>query len=122
MKNSILLKKADQLAHQVYKITKRFPKEELFGLTSQIRRAALSIPLNIVEGYARNSSADFKRFLLISFGSLKEIKYLLNFSFKENYISEADYSELISLADEIGRMLWAAVKKLTRNKERITRK
>lgn len=112
MKDSILLKKADKLAHLVYKKTKTFPKEEIFSLTSQLRRAAISIPLNIIEGFARNSRNDFKRFLLISFGSLKESKYLLNFSYQENYLSKDDYQALINLADEVVRILWTLIEKI----------
>jgi four helix bundle protein len=114
MQNSILLKKSDLLAHKVYEITKALPREEVFGLSSQIRRAAISVPLNLIEGYARQSDKDFKRFLLISFGSLKETKYLLNFSLKEKYINQNNYKEVILLADEIGKMLWAFIRSLER--------
>ena len=71
---------ADELVGLIYQITSRFPKEELYGLTSQIRRAAVSVPSNIVEGCARESQADYVRHLSIAFGSLKEVHYQLGLS------------------------------------------
>lgn len=109
MKESILVKKADKLAHEIYRITSNFPKEESFGLTSQIRRAALSVVLNIIEGYARNGDKSYKNFLLISYGSLKETKYLLHFALIEKYIAKDEYKELINLAEEVGKMLWKTI-------------
>lgn len=109
----ILLEKADRLAHLIYFITRTFPKSELFGLTSQLRRAALSVVLNIVEGYARNSRRDHKRFLEISYASLKETKYLIYFSIKENFIDSKDCAELISLTEELGRLLWSKIRTLS---------
>lgn len=117
MQNSILLKKSDLLAHKVYQITKEIPKEEIFGIISQLRRAVLSVPLNIIEGFARQSNNDFKRFLLISFGSLKETKYLLNFALKEGYIKENNYKEVIQLADEVGKILWSLIERLKKVKQ-----
>lgn len=80
-----------QLSHQltleVYKITVNFPKEELFGITSQIRRASSSIPTNISEGCGRNSDAEFNNFLNIALGSANETEYLLILSKDLNYIS-----------------------------------
>ncbi len=66
---------ADQFAHRVYDLTLKFPKEELFSLTSQLRRASLSVPCNIVEGFGRNSKKELHRFLAISLGSLAEAGY-----------------------------------------------
>lgn len=93
----------------VYKVTKNFPKDELYGATSQLRRATLSVILNYIEGYARRKGPDCKvynNFLEISYGSLKESKYLIYFAYTENYLMQRDYERLIILADEIGRMLW----------------
>jgi len=102
----------DEYAHLIYRLTQKFPKEELFGVTSQIRRAALSIILNYIEGYARGKNKVHKNFLEISYGSLKESKYLLYFSLVEKYLSEADYKKAIKLADDIGAMLWGTIRKL----------
>jgi four helix bundle protein len=80
--NEKLKIKMDEYVHYVYKISKHFPKDELYGATSQLRRAALSIILNYVEGFARYKIAVKRNFWEISYGSLKETKYLLYFSFK----------------------------------------
>lgn len=107
-----LKKKMDTYAHLVYKITKEFSKEELFGITSQVRRAALSIILNYIEGFARGRKAVKKNFWEISYGSLKESKYLLHFSLCEKYLSIDDYNMAIKLAEEIGAMLWRSMESL----------
>ena len=73
-------KKADELAFRIYELTKSFPKEELYGLTSHIRRAGLSITTNIVEGYSRKGDKELARFVGISLGSLAETKYLVHFA------------------------------------------
>jgi four helix bundle protein len=90
---------------KIYKISKSFPKEELYGLISQIRRAAVSIPSNIVEGKARGSQKEYKRFLLISRGSLEEVKYQLLLAKDLKYIDDETYWESIELAKEVGRLL-----------------
>ena len=107
-----LKNKMDAYVHFIYKITKNFPKEELYGTTSQLRRAALSVVLNYIEGYARVRSKVYKNFLEISYGSLQEARYLVYFSSKENFFPETDYIILDKMADEIGAMLWAILKKL----------
>jgi four helix bundle protein len=83
---------ADEVAILVYRVTAGFPKEELFGLTSQIRRAAISVPSNIVEGCARDSEADYLRFLNIAFGSLRELHYQLNLAKRLGFLSNEDSS------------------------------
>jgi len=110
MRNDPLTQKADELAHLVYKITKNFPKEELYGLTSQLRRAVLSVPLNIIEGFARRGSRDYRQFLYIAYGSLKETKYLLHFAHKEGYFNEKEYKKTLSLAEEVGKIIWTSLK------------
>ena len=104
--------KMDNYAHFIYKITKKFPKEELYGTTSQFRRATLSIILNYIEGYARRRPSVQFNFLEISYGSLKESKYLLFFSLEENYINKKEYETGLKLADEIGAMLWTEISSL----------
>ena len=78
---------ADEVAMLVYQVTAVFPKEELFGLTAQMRRAAVSVPSNIVEGCARDGEADYLRFLNIAFGSLRELHYQLNLSKRLDFLS-----------------------------------
>ncbi|MCX6763638.1 MAG: four helix bundle protein [Candidatus Moranbacteria bacterium] len=101
--------KMDLVIHKIYSETKNFPKEEIYGVTSQLRRSALSIILNYIEGYARNSRNSYRNFLEISYGSLKETKYLVYFSHTEKYICKKEYDEIMSLLDEIGAMLWKLI-------------
>lgn len=100
----------DQYVHYIYKITKNFPKEELYGVTSQLRRSALSVILNYVEGYARFGEKVLANFIRISYGSLKESKYLIHFSLVEKYITKSEYDTAMKMADEIGGMLWGILK------------
>jgi len=99
----------DLFVHFVYKISKEFPKSELYGVTSQIRRASLSVILNYIEGFARRKNKVNVNFLEISYGSLQESKYLLEFCFKEDYLNEIDYTKSLTMADEIGAMLWKTI-------------
>jgi four helix bundle protein len=96
---------ADQLALAIYKCTKSFPKEEMFGLTSQIRRAAVSAPSNIVEGCAKSSQADYSRFLEIAYGSVCEVEYQLSLAERLGYLDSLSSKETTSLANETGRVL-----------------
>lgn len=107
--HDILKKKADEFAFSVYKVTRNFPREEIYGITSQLRRASLSVVLNYIEGYARTGDKSYKNFLQMSYGSLKESKYLIYFSCRENYIDKNDYNNLINLTEEIGSMLWKTI-------------
>jgi len=104
--------KMDKYAHLVYRLTRNFPREEIYGVTSQLRRSALSVILNYIEGYARLKNKVHKNFLEISYGSLKESKYLLHFSLMEKYLSQSDYDEAIISAEDIGRMLWGILRKI----------
>lgn len=100
-------------ARLVYKLTKKFPKNEIFGVTSQSRRSSLSVILNYIEGYARRRGDNnnvYNNFLEISYGSLKESKYLLFFSFEEGYINEIEYKKTFNLNDKIGKMIWSLIK------------
>jgi len=106
-----LKKIMDEYAHLVYKVSKIFPKEELYGVTSQLRRASLSIILNYIEGYSRFKKKVIVNFLETAYGSLKESKYLLNFCLKEKFMADKDYDRLLKLAEEIGAMLWTDIKK-----------
>ena len=104
-----LKKKMDEYAHFVYRIAKKFPREELYGIVSQIQRSALSVILNYIEGYARRKPLVRLNFLEISYGSLQESKYLLFFAFTEKYLNESDYRNGMTLAEEIGAMLWKEI-------------
>ena len=114
---NILLDKSDKLAFEIYRVSKNFPDAELFGLTSQLRRAGMSVPLNIIEGFARQSSKEYIRFLKIAYGSLKETKYLLFFACREKIILESDYNKIIELAEEIGKIIWSKIRSLNNNTE-----
>jgi four helix bundle protein len=99
-------KLADELAFQVYLKTKAFPKEEIYGITSQVRRAALSVPTNIVEGYSRKGDKELSHFINISLASLAETKYLLYFSNRLGYFEKDTYNELKKGYDKLGKLLW----------------
>lgn len=100
----------DKLAHSIYDVTEKFPKHEQIGLTSQLRRAAISIILNYIEGYARQRSKQYAQFLDISYGSLKETKYLIYFCYKRNYMKKTEYETLMNMTEEIAKMLWVTMK------------
>lgn len=96
----------DEYVQKVYLYTKKFPREEIFGVTSQLRRAALSVVLNYIEGYARQRKEVLRNFIEISYGSLKESGYLIYFAHTQKFLSELEYKELAALGDRIGKMLW----------------
>jgi four helix bundle protein len=96
-----------ELIRQVYRLTGNFPKQELFGLSSQIQRAAVSIPANVAEGHTRGSTKDFLRFVTISHGSLAELETMLLVALDLQYINSKDYEQLAILCDSTGKMLGA---------------
>jgi four helix bundle protein len=93
------------LVLQAYRLTKSFPAEERYGLTSQLRRAALSVPTNIAEGSKRQTNAEYSRFLNIAEGSLAETEYLLMVSRDLGYLSEPASKPVLAESDEIAKML-----------------
>lgn len=103
---------ADEIAILVYKITKDFPQNEIYGLTSQMRRAGVSIPSNIVEGCARDSEAEFVRFLEIAFGSLRELHYQYTLAERLDYINESESNKYKSKLLETEKVLGALIRKL----------
>ncbi|OGW94380.1 MAG: four helix bundle protein [Omnitrophica bacterium RIFCSPLOWO2_02_FULL_45_16] len=105
-KKLIVWRKADELAYQVYVETKKFPKDEVYGITSQLRRAAFSVPTNIVEGTGRQGRNEMKQFTNIALGSLAETEYLLEFCLRLKYLSVEAYDKLESLRKEVGGLLW----------------
>ena len=96
---------------EIYKITREYPKEEEYVMTTQIRRAALSIVLNIAEGYGRQSKEDFKRFLKISYGSINEVETLLKLGKDMGYIEEGRYRDIIGKYHILGRKTYNLIKK-----------
>lgn len=97
--------KAHQMALTTYKLTAHYPKDELYGLTSQTRRASVSVPTNIAEGCGRGTDKDFARFLQNSMGSASELEYLIQLAYDLGYLVVADYHTLNSQIVEIKRML-----------------
>jgi four helix bundle protein len=105
---------ADDLAVEVYSYTKSFPKEELYCLTSQLRRAVVSIPTNIAEGANRESKKEYLYFLSIANGSAAEVEYLLHLANRLGFLNNSDYKKLEEIRAETGRTLYglsAAVRK-----------
>jgi four helix bundle protein len=108
--------KSHQLTLNIYQVTARFPQQELYGLTSQIRRASASIPANIAEGCGRGSDADLARFLQIAMGSASELEYHLLLACDLNFIESSHYQQLNSDVTEIKRMLASFIQKLKSSK------
>ncbi len=104
--------KSKELCLFIYKITKQFPKEELYGITSQIRRAVISIPSNIAEGYAKTSVKENLRFVEIAYGSYYELITQIDISKDIEFISDNDYNCLINLLNEVGKLLYGYKKSL----------
>lgn len=111
-KKLVVWQKADELAYQVYLETKKFPKDEIFGITSQLRRAVISVPTNIVEGAGRQGKREMRQFASIALGSLAETEYLLEFCSRLNYLNEEDYKRLEDLRGHLGALLWKFYKSL----------
>ena len=103
----IVWQKAMELAKNVYLLVKKLPKEELFSLSNQIRRAVVSIPSNIAEGQSRTSTKEFQRFLAIARGSKAELETQLLLCVKVGYLTESDISSSITLLHEVGKMIFA---------------
>ncbi len=108
----IVWQKAMDLVIEVYRLTRAFPREELYGLTNQIRRAAVSIPSNIAEGQARQSKADFRNFLSIARASRAEVETQLTIAVRLQYATEAETKLAFSLLTEIQKMLAVLLKRL----------
>lgn len=111
----IVWQKSMDLVLMIYKVASQFPKEEVYNLTSQIKRSAVSIPSNIAEGYGRNSSGDYVRFLRIASGSLYELQTQCEICFRLEYLDAKIYEELYSLSIEIEKMLSSLISKIENN-------
>ena len=114
-KDLFLWQRAMDLVVEVYDLVKKLPKEELFALSDQIRRAVISIPSNIAEGQGRNSSKEFIHFLSIAKGSKAELETQLLLCMRINYLKELEIEKAMSLVEEVGKMLHSLQKRLTTN-------
>jgi four helix bundle protein len=112
----LVWQKAMQFVMLVYRVTKDFPKEELYGLVGQMRKSAVSIPSNIAEGYGRNSTDDYCRFLQIAIGSLFEIQTQSEISRNLKYIDENTFQEMDEASRELERMLSSMIPKIKRSR------
>jgi four helix bundle protein len=107
---------ADEVAVSVYHVTVRFPKSEAFGLSAQLRRAAVSVPSNIVEGCARESQADYLRFLSIAFGSLRELHYQLSLAKRLGFMDEHDFVKIEPIVIETEKVLGSLIRSVKKKK------
>jgi four helix bundle protein len=107
---------ANDLALAVYKTTSEFPKTEVFGLTSQMRRAAVSVPANIVEGSARKHTNEYLQFLHTAMGSLAELGFYIEFSRKTDYIQNGTLTALVSLHSRTAKTLQALINFIEKSK------
>lgn len=104
--------KSHKLTVELYRVTMLFPREELYGLTSQIRRASSSIPANIAEGCGRQGNAELSRFLYIAMGSASELQYHLLLAKDLNFLADNDYQTLSNDVEDVKRMLTSLIGKL----------
>lgn len=112
---NVLKDKANHFAHQGYDLTFKFPKEELYCLTSQLRRALISVPSNIIEGYSRNNKKEFLHFMKFSYASLSEARYQMNFAVERGYVTTKECENFSFIAEEVGKMLWSSMDTLRKN-------
>ena len=110
----VVWQKAVELVLEVYRATQDFPKEEMYGLTSQLRRAAVSVPSNIAEGQGRSSTGEFKQFLGHAKGSLFELQTQVVIAQKLGFVKDKLASRLLELSDEVGRMLRGCCRRFAR--------
>ena len=108
----IAYKKAYRLALEVYKITRKLPKEETYGLTSQMRRAAISIPSNIAEGYRRRSRKEYVQFLRVAFGSYGELETQIALSVDLGFLTKEETNPITGLLNDIGGLLTNLIRSL----------
>ncbi|PTS92920.1 four helix bundle protein [Flavobacterium sp. HMWF030] len=104
--------KSFEFVKEIYLVTRQFPAEEKFGITSQIRRASVSVPVNIAEGAARKGLKEFIHFLHISLGSLSELDTLILLSKELNFITDKNFEQLIEKLDVIGKLIYGLIKNL----------
>jgi four helix bundle protein len=112
--------KSIEFVKEIYTITVKFPKEEVYGLSSQMRRAVVSIPSNIAEGFRRQYNKEFKQFLYVALGSCAELETQISISKDLNYVKTEKEKELLESLDHISRMIMSLIKKITHNAQRTT--
>lgn len=115
-KNFLVWQKSHRLTLDIYQLVRDFPKEEMFGLISQMKRASSSIPMNIAEGCGRNSEKDFARFLVISFGSANELEYQIILSIDLKFISFEQGQKFLFQIEEVKKMLTGLISKINKTK------
>ena len=103
-----------ELVLAVYKVTTKFPQSELYGLTSQTRRAAMSAPLNIAEGSAKRGPREFRRYLDIALGSLSELSYAIMLARDLDYLSDDEWKSIEALSDDAGKLTWCLYESMAR--------
>jgi len=108
-------KRSIELVEDIYRLTKSFPKEELYGLTSQMRRAAVSIPSNIAEGFTRFHNKEYKQFLYIALGSCSELSTQIIIASRLKYFDDNKIELLLNEINEICRMTMNLIKKINSN-------
>lgn len=108
----LIWQKSMDLVTEIYKITASFPKDEVYGITTQIRRSSVSVPSNIAEGYGRNSSGDYKCFLHISLGSLYELQTQIEICFRLQYLKNESFTTLQVKTNELERMMNSLISKI----------
>lgn len=108
----IAFRLADETALMTYRFTQKFPKSEIYGLTTQMRRAAVSVPSNIVEGCARESQKEYCRFLEMALGSLKELHYQADLSFRLGFLNETDFEDYDLKMSESEKVLGSLFRKM----------
>lgn len=112
-KDLLIWQKSVEFTVAIYKTTRGFPKSELFGITNQMRRAAVAIPSNIAEGYARGHTKEYVQFLNIAYSSGAESETQLEISHKVGYLTKQNYEKLHQQLDEINRMIFSLIRKLS---------
>ncbi len=106
----IAWQKSNLLTHLIYDETTNFPKDEIFGLISQMRRAALSVCANIAEGYSRSSLKDRKHFYQMAVASLTELEFFIDFAYERKFINSQDYERILDIHTETARILSGLLK------------
>jgi len=101
-----------EIVKSIYSVTKRFPQHELYGLVAQIRRAAVSIPSNVAEGFRRRHNKEYRQFLYISLGSCAELETQLTIAKELDYIGQSEEAQLLEMLDHVCRMISNLIKKL----------